>query len=135
MSTKETLRQQLDQLVLDTWQALHRLSMVDEGACMLDADLDLWETVCRHPAVQSRLSAAVKNKPAEAKAKRETMRPVSDDKVCKHCGGAIAISNPTGTCDHAYWPEMLTNEAKQANGFRLVERQVREWVQDTKAKP
>lgn len=44
--------------------------------------------------------------------------------ICKHCGGEIAIRNPTGKCDHLYWPDMLTDEAKQANGFRLVTRQV-----------
>jgi hypothetical protein len=36
---------------------------------------------------------------------------------CKHCGGAIEIRNPTGNCDHIYWPENLTEEAKRANGI------------------
>ena len=45
-------------------------------------------------------------------------------KTCKYCGGLIAIRNPTGNCDHLYWPEMLTDEAKRANGFRLVTKQV-----------
>lgn len=40
--------------------------------------------------------------------------------TCKHCGGEIAARNPTGTCDHLYWPDMLTDEAKLANGFRRV---------------
>lgn len=44
--------------------------------------------------------------------------------LCKHCGGEIAIRNPTGKCDHLYWPDMLTDEAKRANGFVLVTRQV-----------
>jgi len=44
--------------------------------------------------------------------------------TCKHCGGLIAVRNPTGKCDHLYWPDNLTDEAKRANGFRLVTRQV-----------
>jgi hypothetical protein len=24
---------------------------------------------------------------------------------CAHCGGALAIRNPTGKCDHLYYPE------------------------------
>jgi len=44
--------------------------------------------------------------------------------LCKHCGGLIAVRNPTGKCDHLYWPDNLTDEAKRANGFRLVTRQV-----------
>lgn len=32
--------------------------------------------------------------------------------VCPNCGGKIAIRNPTGNCDHLYWPEYLTPEAK-----------------------
>jgi hypothetical protein len=44
--------------------------------------------------------------------------------LCKHCGGEIGIRNPTGKCDHLYWPEMLTDEAKRANGFVQVTRTV-----------
>jgi len=25
--------------------------------------------------------------------------------ICKHCKGDIAIRNPTGRCDHLYYPE------------------------------
>ena len=39
---------------------------------------------------------------------------------CKHCGGAIAVRNPTGECDHLYWPDNLTDEAKIANGYKKV---------------
>jgi hypothetical protein len=42
------------------------------------------------------------------------------DNLCKHCGGPIAIRNPTGTCEHLYWPDNLTDEAKCANGFVKV---------------
>ncbi len=37
--------------------------------------------------------------------------------ACKHCGGDKNTRNPTGTCDHLYWPDCLTDEAKRANGF------------------
>ena len=47
--------------------------------------------------------------------------------LCKHCGGPIAIRNPAGKCDHLYWPDCLTDEAKQANGFVLVEKIVVTW--------
>jgi len=48
--------------------------------------------------------------------------------ICKHCGGKIAIRNPTGKCDHLHWPDILTDEAKRANGFHPVLRQVWEWM-------
>lgn len=37
--------------------------------------------------------------------------------VCAHCGGSVAIRNPRGYCDHLYWPDNLTDEAKRANGY------------------
>lgn len=42
----------------------------------------------------------------------------ADDGTCKHCGGEIAIRNPTGSCDHLFWPDQLTDEAKRANGYK-----------------
>lgn len=33
--------------------------------------------------------------------------------ICPACLGPIAIRNPTGTCDHLYWPEYLTPEAQE----------------------
>ena len=46
--------------------------------------------------------------------------------TCAHCGGAKSIRNPTGSCDHLFWPDNLTNEAKVANGYVRVVRV--EWV-------
>jgi hypothetical protein len=37
--------------------------------------------------------------------------------LCKHCGGLKRARNPTGKCDHLYWPDNLTDEAKRANGY------------------
>ena len=37
--------------------------------------------------------------------------------ICKYCGGEIAIRNPMGNCDHLYWPDNLTDEARRINGF------------------
>jgi hypothetical protein len=42
------------------------------------------------------------------------------DELCKHCGGPIATRNPTGTCDHLFWPDNLSADAKRANGFVSV---------------
>ena len=42
---------------------------------------------------------------------------MSAEGICKHCGGEIRIRNPTGKCDHLYWPDELTDEAKIANGI------------------
>jgi len=47
---------------------------------------------------------------------------------CAHCGGSIDIRNPTGKCDHLHWPFNLSDEAKTANGYVLVEK--REWVKN-----
>ena len=36
--------------------------------------------------------------------------------TCDHCGGPIAIRNPSGYCDHLYYPECCnvckTNESR-----------------------
>lgn len=39
------------------------------------------------------------------------------DDICKYCGGRVVARNPSGTCDHLYWPDNLTDGAKAANGF------------------
>lgn len=39
------------------------------------------------------------------------------DTICAHCGGEIAVRNPTGNCDHIFFPDNLTDEAKRANGY------------------
>lgn len=41
--------------------------------------------------------------------------------VCAHCGGEVRFRNPSGHCDHLFWPENLTPEAKLANGFLSAE--------------
>lgn len=50
------------------------------------------------------------------------------DGLCAHCGGEIAIRNPTGNCDHLHWPDMLSYEAKLANGYTLKAQFV--WVKE-----
>lgn len=45
-----------------------------------------------------------------------------DMRVCPNCGGEIAIRNPTGNCDHLYWPDYLTPEAK----IKVAEAETRE---------
>jgi hypothetical protein len=32
--------------------------------------------------------------------------------ICPNCHHPVAIRNPSGTCDHLYWPENLTPEAR-----------------------
>lgn len=51
----------------------------------------------------------------DALAERHAAAP--DDGRCKNCGGLKAARNPTGACDHLYWPDYLTPEAKRANGY------------------
>ena len=48
--------------------------------------------------------------------------------TCKHCAGLIVIHNPRGDCNHLYWPDNLTEEAKIANGYRKVVKTITEWV-------
>lgn len=50
------------------------------------------------------------------------------DRECKHCGGKITVRNPRGDCDHLYWPDMLTDEAKRANGYAPVEQRTIGWM-------
>lgn len=52
--------------------------------------------------------------------------------TCKHCGGDRATRNPTGSCDHLYWPDNLTDEAKRANGLVPVLKTV--WVEPVDVK-
>lgn len=33
--------------------------------------------------------------------------------TCPNCRGLIAVRNPTGKCDHLYWPDNLTPAAKR----------------------
>ena len=35
---------------------------------------------------------------------------------CPNCKGLKSIRNPTGTCDHLYWPDYLTPEARAKVG-------------------
>ena len=65
--------------------------------------------------------------PEQLKAESGSSAPTCSA-LCKFCGGEIAIRNPTGSCDHLYWPDMLTDEAKIANGFRKVMRE--SWEQN-----
>lgn len=46
----------------------------------------------------------------------EAADPGPDADLCLHCLGAKSKRNPTGECDHLYWPDYLSAEAKQANG-------------------
>lgn len=34
-----------------------------------------------------------------------------EDDLCPHCHGLIKVRNPSGFCDHLYWPDYLTPEA------------------------
>ena len=52
------------------------------------------------------------------------MKDQKEEPTCAYCGGPIAIRNPTGDCDHLYFPDLLTDEAKRANGYRVVMRPV-----------
>lgn len=36
---------------------------------------------------------------------------------CAHCGGPRLLRNPTGACDHLYWPDNLSAAAREANGL------------------
>jgi hypothetical protein len=31
--------------------------------------------------------------------------PVTEESICKHCGGQLAIANPKGFCNHIYYPD------------------------------
>ena len=38
---------------------------------------------------------------------------MANEPLCPACEGPIAIRNPTGSCDHLYWPDLLTPEARK----------------------
>ena len=39
---------------------------------------------------------------------------MSDD-ICIYCGGPKSVRNPTGNCDHLYWPDMIPGAAKNVD--------------------
>ena len=39
-----------------------------------------------------------------------------DDRVCEHCHGLVSVRNPTGTCDHLYYPEAWSVCDERING-------------------
>ena len=45
--------------------------------------------------------------------------------ICDHCGGPIAIRNPTGKCDHLHYPEnclVCSGKKKRDEEAQLIER-------------
>lgn len=38
------------------------------------------------------------------------------NKPCPHCGGDPKIANPTGNCDHIYYPEYVNKSIKNGKG-------------------
>jgi hypothetical protein len=52
------------------------------------------------------------------------------DDFCAYCGGPKAIRNPSGACDHLYWPDCLTTQAKLANGILLLPDDLRTLSKD-----
>lgn len=38
--------------------------------------------------------------------------------ICIYCGGPKAIRNPTGNCDHLYWPDMIPGADKNVDRDR-----------------
>ena len=40
---------------------------------------------------------------------------MNEKKSCKYCGGDIAIRNPTGKCDHLYYPENVNKSFQMVN--------------------
>jgi hypothetical protein len=58
---------------------------------------------------------------------------MSDDDTCLFCKGQKSIRNPTGKCDHLYFPENLTEEARVANGY--VKATVEVWVKPKSVYP
>lgn len=43
------------------------------------------------------------------------------DKTCPHCKGSLAVRNPTGKCDHLYYPENCTTCSKGSDKTREQE--------------
>ncbi len=54
--------------------------------------------------------------------------PHDSEALCLHCGYDKSLRNPSGTCDHLYWPDLLTDEAKRANGYVKMTREVEVWI-------
>lgn len=48
--------------------------------------------------------------------------PHDDNPSCPNCNGPVMVRNPTGKCDHLYWPDLLTPEAKEKVGPVALDR-------------
>lgn len=46
----------------------------------------------------------------------------ANDPICPNCQGSVLVRNPTGSCDHLYWPDLLTSEAKEKIGQADLKR-------------
>ena len=44
--------------------------------------------------------------------------------ICKHCGGDVRIRNPSGYCDHLYYPDYCKTCKKNLKGLRKVHKSV-----------
>jgi len=50
------------------------------------------------------------------------------DKVCPVCGGDTAIRNPTGKCDHLYYPDNVKQEVKEGDIEKIfVKDEMEKW--------
>lgn len=46
-------------------------------------------------------------------------------KKCEYCHGDIAIRNPTGKCDHLYYPENVNKKLKH---YKYYQGSVKLWI-------
>lgn len=45
---------------------------------------------------------------------RDEEEEYPEDDLCPNCGGRIAIRNPTGHCDHLYYPDYMEKKPDEA---------------------
>jgi hypothetical protein len=67
----------------------------------------------------------------ELAAYAEEMRgQTADGLTCPNCNGSVMVRNPTGSCDHLYWPDLLTPEAKKKIGQTELDRIQGEYMRE-----
>lgn len=95
----------------------------DEAKLLFNTTCQAWtgNLNCDKPRGNTALKGSPYEKPCEPEdckncSTKDLCKPSSEseylDRPCEYCGGKISIRNPTGNCDHLYYPENVNKALK-----------------------
>ena len=111
-------------------------------AFISDTGKDFRCEACGEPEKEGKSSVAVTSNEDRIRINAIPDNSLPSERLCRHCGGLIKIRNPTGCCDHLYYPEncdvcrqlfekpepekenkLLTREQESMTGDSIVSRE------------